>query len=87
MTLHVLATNFWIKSIRADGDTDPDEADGCLRYVEVKPGMFLEEVLEISQDLEHRAHLVFDVTVISISERRACGYFASVRPPRGGWSN
>ena len=51
MTLHILATNFWIKSIRADGDTDPDQADGCLRYVEVKPGMFLEEVLKISTTL------------------------------------
>jgi hypothetical protein len=51
MTLHILAKKFWIKSIRADGDTDPDEADGCLRYVEVKPGMFLEEVLKISTTL------------------------------------
>ena len=25
--------------------------DGCLRYVEVKPGIFLEDVLELRQDL------------------------------------
>jgi hypothetical protein len=62
--------------------------DGCLRYVEVKPSIFLEDVLEISQDFEHHAHLGFDVTVISISERRRpVGTLQAYVPQREGWSN
>ena len=55
--------------------------DGGLGHVEVKPGILLEDVLEISQDLErHAHHLGVDVPIVSKSKRRACGYFASVRP-------
>jgi hypothetical protein len=62
--------------------------DGGLRHVEFKPGILLEDVLEISQDLERRAHhLGFDVPIVSKSKRRACGYLERYVPVSGGWSD
>jgi hypothetical protein len=57
--------------------------DGCLRYVGVKPSIFLEDVLEISQDFEHHAHLGFDVTVISIRERPGLWVLCKRTSPKG----
>ena len=82
------------ESIRANVDTKSDETFGIqdaramfrsecgagVDHMLRKPGILLEDVLETSQDLKRHAHLGFDVPIVSKSKRRACGYFASVRP-------
>ena len=44
--------------------TDALGQDGSLGHVVVKFGILLEDVLEISQDLEHYAHLDFDAVIM-----------------------